>query len=191
MPNESVKCSNCGSGDVQQLAADSYKCEHCQTDFHWVNPTKRNTVSKPNVCSCGKVAVAYCRRCEEPLCEIHEIRWGEWPRQPGDNDNSSLPVGYRARLCLLRRHPEWVRQPLQERDLPRIDERCILCVKCAVECITAYESIVEQLRPAAQAAREEASPFPAAPPIMPTTQKTSPESPLLGRLWDWLRGFGK
>ena len=40
MPNEPVQCPNCGSGDVQQLAADSYTCEHCRTSFRWADPTK-------------------------------------------------------------------------------------------------------------------------------------------------------
>ena len=40
MPNEPVQCPNCGSGDVQQLAADSYACEYCRTNFRWTDHAK-------------------------------------------------------------------------------------------------------------------------------------------------------
>ena len=76
MPIEQVRCDNCGSGDVRQLAADAYECEHCHSRFHWVDPTKRTVVQRASVCRCGVVAVAYCARCEEPLCECH-LQWEE------------------------------------------------------------------------------------------------------------------
>ncbi len=71
MPNEPVQCPNCGSGDVRQLAPDSYACEHCHTEFRWVDPTKRTVVHKSSVCKCGNIAAAFCARCQEPLCDGH------------------------------------------------------------------------------------------------------------------------
>jgi hypothetical protein len=74
MPNEAIQCPNCGSGDVLNVAADSYICEHCHTSFRWVNPTMSTVAQKPTVCACGTVASAFCVRCHEPLCEGHR-KW--------------------------------------------------------------------------------------------------------------------
>ncbi len=79
MPIEQVRCENCGSGDVRQLAPDSYVCEHCHTNFRWVDPTKKTVVHKQSVCKCGNVAKAFCVRCQEPVCEGHRLShaWGQ------------------------------------------------------------------------------------------------------------------
>ncbi len=71
MSNEPIQCPTCGSGDVRQLAPESYDCEHCHTNFRWVDPTKKTVVHKPSVCTCGSVATAFCVRCHEPLCNSH------------------------------------------------------------------------------------------------------------------------
>ncbi|MGO8753255.1 MAG: hypothetical protein ACLQNE_45540 [Thermoguttaceae bacterium] len=114
MPIEQVRCDNCGSGDVRQSAADSYVCEHCHTNFRWVDPTKRTVVQKASVCKCGHVAAAYCVGCGEPICESHvqwqdqkllsemtveeEYQWASWIRNRRRGVPQGGPPGGRA-LC--------------------------------------------------------------------------------------------
>ncbi len=169
MPNEPVKCPNCGGGDVQQLAADSYTCEHCQTDFRWVNPTTSTVVHESRVCECGNNAVAYCVRCREPLCEEHR--------------KGGFDLALRTDMRIPAETPPEIERAVMAKlmakhRLPKKD--AVLCEKCQFEW---FESL-------AKAFPEEA-PLPAPPPIIPPTKKASRESSLLGRLSDWIRGVGK
>jgi hypothetical protein len=191
MPNEPVQCPNCGSGDVRQLVSDLYRCEHCQTEFRWVDPTKTTVVQKPSACACGNVAQAFCVRCGEPLCKIHKKDW--W-----------LAVTSSMSLIMElypsdTEPPEWVRRAMEKSRVPK-QPNAILCAKCESECDAVLAATLEAVEKtfsdpdgqrirnleAALRAKEE-SPLPTAPP----TRKTSRGSSLLGRLWDWLRGLGK
>jgi hypothetical protein len=162
VPNEPIQCPNCGGGHVRQLAADSYTCEHCQTDFRWVDPTRRTVVHESRVCKCGNNAVAHCVRCREPLCKKHKSTW-VW----GVGD-----IAYRSRtvehlvseLChelyemlasgiVITRDGggadsdavrQTVRQTMKERGLPDPESAAILCEKCMVECLTTFKSILDE-----------------------------------------------
>ena len=100
MPNEQIKCPNCGSGDVQALVADSYTCEHCQTDFRWVNPSKSTVVHEQKLCACGNVATAFCVRCHEPLCKGHRRWHHDAKKDYGDQGRASSDYTEQARKCL-------------------------------------------------------------------------------------------
>jgi hypothetical protein len=230
MPNEPVQCPNCGSGDVHQVAADSYQCEHCHTSFHWVNPTKTTVVQKPSLCECGRVAVVFCCRCGRGLCQMHED-----DRRPVESI-SEMELEFE-----VDRVGWWSSSQYMEfRKRHRIPEdgEAIICTSCVVECCRAIEAHEEELLPAAAQGQlcgqcfsdhvqgrciicgvgvcsehrvvcERCRQFvcyqhvvngrlcancgtpPQPPPIIPPTNRTSRGSPLLGRLWDRLRGFGK
>ena len=133
MPNEAIRCPSCGAGDVRQSASDSYVCKHCHANFRWVDPTRITVTGKPTLCSCGRVAVAFCVRCQEPLCKLHEA------------DGAVIWVSDALHNYYARYHaePEWVRQ-LEEHKVPR-NEDAILCEKCGCECFEIIEAIAKRL----------------------------------------------
>jgi len=134
MPIEQVRCENCGSGDVRQLAADSYVCEHCQTNFRLVDPTKSTVVQKPSVCDCGLVATAFCVRCHKPLCEGHRESW--WAQCAIDSAFHPAKPPDEARHKLMNEH--------------RIPEKGILCAECKTECNAAIKTMAKPFTAAAR-----------------------------------------
>jgi hypothetical protein len=40
MPFESLSCSRCGSGDVQEVKPETYFCNHCDNVFRYVRPSR-------------------------------------------------------------------------------------------------------------------------------------------------------
>lgn len=152
MPNQPVRCPNCGSGDARQTSPDSYVCEHCHTSFRWVDPTKTTVVQQPSLCRCGNIAAAFCTRCHEPLCEGHRYRHYDGPSRM-DEDKYARSDQVRKLLgeythCIDRTlivscveswgrlgstRPEWVRDLLEQRGLDVSDETfplSVLCGKC-------------------------------------------------------------
>jgi hypothetical protein len=120
MPVEQVRCENCGSGDVRRLAPDSYSCEHCQTNFHWVDPTKRTVVHESRVCECGNNAVARCVRCGEPLCRVHKKSWS------GLCWDTLVRLGFASGPL-----PDHIREALVEHRVPLKEGiAVVLCAKC-------------------------------------------------------------
>ena len=139
MPNEPVQCPNCGSGDVSQLAADSYECEHCHTNFRWVNPTKSTVAHEQKLCACGRVPIAFCIRCRKPLCPKHKITWpeGDVGEELGD-DTLDLYAEY---LQIAPDHPERI---LKEIGLPVPEDMATLCKECWFECMTTYVKAISK-----------------------------------------------
>ena len=184
MPNEPVQCPNCGSGDVQNLAADSYTCQHCNTNFRWVDPTQSRVVQKPSLCECGRVAVFFCVRCGKGLCQTHSS-------DAPPSKLSSEQRDYALFWINNNLHSGQYKECMEKNRIPD-DREAILCTRCAGECYLALAATEEHLRPAAaQAITKKAPPLPSAPPIIPPTKKTRPESSLFGRLSDWFSGVGK
>ena len=130
MPIEQVRCENCGSGDVCLLAAESYRCEHCQTNFRWVDPTKSTVVQKPSLCKCGRAVVGACWRCHTPLCGTCGGAAGEF---------------YRSLADLFRHLPRSLCQTLESNNVPENLE-VLLCKKCNSECCVIWESAARWLR---------------------------------------------
>ncbi len=148
MPIEQVRCDNCGSGDVRQLVADSYACEHCHTNFRWVDPTKRTVVHESRFCECGKVPTAVCYGCRQPVCGQHGRPWlyrdsnYEFDRADYDTlKDFEFPV----RQQLEGPYPEPVRQAVINVGLPDPNARVILCRKCWCESCTALKPVLEAL----------------------------------------------
>jgi hypothetical protein len=157
MPNEPVKCPNCGSGDVEQLGVDSYECEHCQTDFRWVSPTKVTVAHEHKLCTCGRVAVAFCCRCGQGLCLTHG---DPGSRDPTDMSSEQLRFAMAKRVFHhklkyyldFRQSTSWRSSVYTEcMDKHRIpeDREAIMCARCVGECDRALGAVEEQLRQAA------------------------------------------
>lgn len=72
MPNQPVRCPNCGSGDARQTTPDSYVCQHCHTNFRWVDPNKKTVVHKKPLCDCGRIAKRFCCCCGKGYCNKWE-----------------------------------------------------------------------------------------------------------------------
>jgi hypothetical protein len=164
MPNEPVQCPNCGGGDVRQLAPDSYRCEHCHTGFHWVDPTKRTVVHKPGVCKCGRVAAAVCCRCGQLVCKNKEHGqpleswWNGWVggwlksndvHHECDWFEPNWLAGFVMNEYDVRIFPEFARPALERSRVPT-DKDAILCATCGSECSIAWLSVMGVLRKAAE-----------------------------------------
>ena len=163
MPIEQVRCENCGSGDVRQLAPDSYRCEHCQTRFHRIDPTKRTVIHESRVCQCGNKAVARCVRCHEPLCKRCKFTWiatvdnAEGYKEgiqmrfieieigkilQGSLDDEHVDVGSLEHVLAL----EPVRQAMKNQGLPDPRAKVALCAECACgDCLKTLAGIVRDL----------------------------------------------
>ncbi len=139
MPIESVQCPNCGSGDVRQLAADSYSCEHCHTKFHWVNPTKKTVVHRSSACECGAIPKAFCVRCHKPLCKRHSELW----LASVDIDLEFHPA----------RPSEEARRRMNEHRIPLQEDVVTVCARCQAECKAAIETIAKPFTAAARQGR--------------------------------------
>lgn len=231
MPNEPVQCPNCGSRDVRQLAAESYVCEHCRTGFRWVDPTMRAVVHDSRICKCGTYAMSQCVRCHEPLCNVHQKKWGSGGQL--FSTGVGLKLGYGeswsgaqlATALYSETQPEIARGVTKKHCIPEFPE-AVLCSKCESECREALERAVPdperlhqrcledairaQNAPRKKAAEEFFDQYKVWPewdpeqrtPVgdgteweeeeaPPPTRKTTRGSPLLERLWGWLRGGGK
>ncbi len=139
---------------MRHLASASYLCEHCRTNFHWVDPTNITVAHKPGVCVCGRVATAFCVRCHDPLCEKHKVTWSGF-----SPDFSSRALYKRLRDSLRRAgkrcdskyelcdssfyffsdlidgdlpEPQSVRQVAEKLAIPQHSD-AVLCQKCLCE----------------------------------------------------------
>lgn len=69
MPLESITCTSCGAGDVQEVKPGTYFCNHCEGVFKHVDPSKVTVESRPAFCSCGNRVEYQCQVCKETgLC---------------------------------------------------------------------------------------------------------------------------
>jgi hypothetical protein len=66
MSFEALACTNCGSGDVQEVKPDTYFCNHCDSVFKHVDPTKL-TVG-PAFCEHGNRVEVQCQVCKTGMC---------------------------------------------------------------------------------------------------------------------------
>lgn len=123
MPTQPIQCPSCGSGNTRYRASESYVCEHCDTEFRWIDPTKQTVVHEPTVCSCGAIATALCVRCRKPCCKEHaDDTWSEY-------FNIWLLDVFSNRSI-----PEWADRLFEEHRIPTmIDAK--LCEDCGEECM--------------------------------------------------------
>lgn len=66
MAFETLKCANCGSVDVQEVKPGTYFCDHCESVFKHVDPT-RVTVG-PAFCDHGNPVLVQCQVCGTGMC---------------------------------------------------------------------------------------------------------------------------
>lgn len=85
MPLQALACTQCGSADVQALKADTYFCNHCETVFKHVDPSR--VTAQPEFCECGGAIAFECRICHSKICRGHDA-WGQYPK--------TSPKGYES-----------------------------------------------------------------------------------------------
>jgi hypothetical protein len=68
MPVEAITCTGCGSGDVQEVKPDTYFCNHCESVFKYLDPTKLTVENAPAFCSCGNKIEVQCNICHKGIC---------------------------------------------------------------------------------------------------------------------------
>jgi len=78
MPVEAITCTGCGSGDVQEVKPDTYFCNHCESVFKYLDPTKLTVENAPAFCSCGNKIEVQCNICHKGICNACDFRQ---PRQ--------------------------------------------------------------------------------------------------------------
>lgn len=79
MPFEELSCQRCGSGDIQEVKPETYFCNHCESVFKYVSPSRAGAASggcevlaggRP----CGVPAIGRCRTCQRAFCRTHQAR---------------------------------------------------------------------------------------------------------------------
>ena len=73
MPNQPVTCPHCGSPTCVEYRPDSFVCNHCESKFRWVDPTRLTLEVRHATCLCGRNARAICQACGRPICAEHEV----------------------------------------------------------------------------------------------------------------------
>lgn len=78
MPLESLSCTQCGSGDIQEVKTDTYFCNHCERVFKYVDAA---SISAATGCEltldgkkCGVQAAGRCLECGRAMCFSHWVR---------------------------------------------------------------------------------------------------------------------
>jgi hypothetical protein len=66
MPFDAIKCTNCGSIEVQELKQGTFFCHHCEALFKHIDPT-RITV-QPGFCTHGEPVQVQCLLCHTGMC---------------------------------------------------------------------------------------------------------------------------
>jgi hypothetical protein len=66
MALESLSCTGCGSTDVKEVKPDTYFCNHCDTIFKQIDPSKVTVA--PTFCSCGNPIQVQCQICRMAMC---------------------------------------------------------------------------------------------------------------------------
>lgn len=79
MPFETIACSQCGSGDVQEVKPSIYFCNHCESVFKYVDPTRLTVRNAPVFCACGGAVEVQCQVCNEGSCRSCDVM--EWKRR--------------------------------------------------------------------------------------------------------------
>ena len=82
MPLESLKCTGCGSADVQEVKPNTYFCNHCETLFKHVDPASATMAHRPAFCVCGNPVQVQCSICHETsmcrTCEATRAARDHW-----------------------------------------------------------------------------------------------------------------
>jgi hypothetical protein len=81
MPLEAISCTGCGSADVQEVKPSTYFCNHCETVFKHIDPTRVNVSHTPGFCDCGsgRPVKSQCQLCTNALCRDCDMCGGGSP----------------------------------------------------------------------------------------------------------------
>lgn len=66
MSLEALTCTNCGSGDVQEVKASTYFCNHCESVFKHADPAQ--VTVGPAFCEHGNPVDVQCQLCRTGMC---------------------------------------------------------------------------------------------------------------------------
>jgi hypothetical protein len=73
MPVETIKCRECGSGEVSEFKPGRYVCAHCEAVFkEFVGETPG--AAGCAVGACGVAAIGRCAWCGQAFCGTHQAR---------------------------------------------------------------------------------------------------------------------
>lgn len=81
MPFEAIACTRCGSTEVQEVKPSTYFCNHCETVFKHIDPTRLTVDHGPAFCSCGNPVQVQCQVCKTGVCRDCDTI--EWRRSAG------------------------------------------------------------------------------------------------------------
>jgi copper chaperone CopZ len=109
MPLEAMSCTGCGSTDVQEVKPSTYFCNHCETVFKHVDPSRVAVSHTPGFCECGsgRPVTAQCQVCRSTeLCEDCDFVWVKNPFMPPKFMMHTVGFGYVSHN-LRSVHSEW------------------------------------------------------------------------------------
>jgi hypothetical protein len=92
VPFEAVACAGCGSTDVQEVKPSTYFCNHCETVFKYVDPSRLVVEHSPSFCWCGNPIQVQCQLCTRGMCRQCDVSANQAAiyRSPGSQ------VGYKC-----------------------------------------------------------------------------------------------
>jgi len=76
MPFQSISCTNCGSGNIQEVKPDTYFCNHCEGVFKYAAvsraPEARSCEVLVDGRECGVPAIGRCATDGRAFCRTHQ-----------------------------------------------------------------------------------------------------------------------
>jgi hypothetical protein len=104
VPFESLSCTNCGSGDVQEVKPDTYFCNNCEQVFKYVEPSPvivNDLLAQARLCDCESgypvgsrypVLAFPCQVCRGSVCVACEVSGTMLPLGPSDGVVLIMPT---------------------------------------------------------------------------------------------------
>jgi hypothetical protein len=68
VPFEAIACARCGSIDVQEVKPSTYFCNHCESVFKYIDPSRLKVEHSPSFCWCGNAIQVQCQLCKKGIC---------------------------------------------------------------------------------------------------------------------------
>jgi len=73
MTLEALRCTNCGSQNVDEVKRGTYFCQHCETVFRYVDPSRVTVTHEQAFCECGNAVEFQCYLCRTGICGDHDV----------------------------------------------------------------------------------------------------------------------
>ena len=71
-----VACPNCGARECMEYRPGAFQCQFCKSKYRSSQP-QQNRSSSSTGCFCGKRAVGRCTSCQNAVCKVHYLEWGD------------------------------------------------------------------------------------------------------------------